>query len=196
MTKQETTSTNNVLSAEDNADFKKQTRFVPLLKSTKFNRTNITVTIPIQTGTFNNQKDTSSILKLKKDGGMFDRIDHDISGWEFDNNPTYKGCEVVTGVIDKFINDIKHGDIINESKMLGRYRNYNIWEAELLANELVKSGAINQKGKGVIIYLTETKDGIPCKLDVWCDCSDNIEVYVGKVRTNNECTTNYGVLSK
>lgn len=164
-------------------------------ESTKFQRTDITVSVPAQTGTFNNQKDTSSILKLKKDGGLFDYIDGDISGWEFDNNPTYEGCEAASGAVDKFLQNINHRDIIAEGQLLQCHKKYNMWQAQLLANKLVEARAINTRNRGVIIYLTETINGTACRLDVWLDGDGDVRVSVSRVFPVNGYDAGDGVLS-
>lgn len=195
MQTQDLISAYNALIPAEQAIFQKETGLIPVPKSTKFQRTNIVVAVPAQTGTFNNKKNTSSILKLKKDGGLFDVIDGDISGWEFDNNPIYEGCEATSGVVDKFINDIKHRDIIAEGQMLKTHKKYNMWQAQLLANELVKAGAINEKNRGVIIYLTETINATSCWLDVWLNGDGRVGVNVDKVRSDSEFSAGRGVLS-
>lgn len=185
----------NALTPAEQAMFQQETKLVPIPVSTKFQRTDITVSVPAQTGTFNNQKDTSLILKLKKDGGLFDYIDHDISGWKFDNNPIYEGCEATSGSVDKFLQNINHRDIIAEGGMLQSHKKYNMWQAQLLANELVKSGTINVKNRGVVIYLTETINDIDCRLSVWLSDGGDVEVIVNKVNPDNEFNAGYGVLS-
>ena len=78
--------------------------------------------------------------------------------------------------------------------MLQTHLQVNLLQGALLAIELVKSGAINEKGKGVIIYLTETKDGVSCRLFVWRN-DDGVRVFVDEVVPDSEYSTGHGVLS-
>lgn len=174
-------------------EFQKQTGLIPRPVSTKFQRTNITVSCPGQTDYFTQ----TDIFKMLENSGVIDIIDDEIEGLDFDDNPKkeYKGCKAVFGVVDKLINDIKHKDIIAEGQMLQTHLQVNLLQGALLAIELVKSGAVNEEGKGIIIYLTETINCVSCRLLVW-RCDDNfVRVDMSEMCPNDEYGAGDGVLS-
>lgn len=184
----------NALSPIDQEKFRKSLNLVLKPQSTKFQKTNLIFSIPAQVGTFNNQKDTFSILKLKSNGGLFDSIDPDISNWKFDGDPTYNSCEAFSSTVNILLKNISHAYIIQEARLFGVYRRYNMWQAQLLSNEIVKAGLINQKGKGVIIYLSEEKDDACCMLYISCSDDGKIKIRINKVHAESDYKSGDGVL--
>ncbi len=174
--------------------FQKQTGLIPRPISTKFQRTNITVSCPGQTDYFTQ----TDIFKMLENSGVIDIVDFDIEGYVFDDNPKkeYKGCKAVSGVVDKLINDIKNKDIITEGQMLQTHLQVNLLQGALLAIELVKAGVVDGKGKGLIIYLNEKINGISYVLNVWSNMNGQVLIHLEGLDPNVDCIAGYGVLSE
>ena len=158
-----------------------------LLPSYLFKRTEIIVTALAQKyeRTITAKEIIPTILKLKKDGGNFDRIGDDITSWDYDGNLTYQTTEEISMVVDKFLEEflekLKHAQIQSEQKRLEIYLPVNIVQGALLVNELVESGYINKNGFEVVIYCNETKDNVPVRLHVFRDDDGDVFVDVSKV---------------
>jgi len=185
----------NALTPAEQAVFQKQTGLILKPKSTKFQRTNIIVSCEANAETYTQ----SDIYKMLVESGQFSKncVDSCIADYRFDGNPnqSYAGCAGVSGIVDKFINDIIQRDIIAEGQIFETYLQVNLLQGALLAIELVKSGAVNEKGKGIIIYLTETINGISSRLGVWNLDNNKVGVSLHDVYLNGECDAGNGVLS-
>ncbi len=160
--------------------------------SEKFTATEISVSTKSSKKTYNVKKDIKELLATKEEGGLFDYRDNDIINWF--GNVNFTPDKPAIGKVQRFRQNIAHRDIIAEGQKLGVYQEYDIVEALLLAGELVKAGAIEEKGKGIIIYLSNKKDGVSCRLDVWRNDDGFLEVGVRRVDPDRECGAGRGVL--
>jgi hypothetical protein len=162
--------------------------------SEKFESTEITISTTPSGNTFNIKNDIKKLLATREEGGLFDHRDGDITGWFGDVN--FTDNEAVTGKVQIFKNAITYRDIIAEGENLGIYEEYELGQALLLANELVKAGAIEKKGCGVIIYLKNRKNGNRCHLFVWRHDNGKFGVDALKVDLglNLEWLAGHGVL--
>lgn len=160
--------------------------------SEKFDATEFVVTTTPSGNTYNIKNDIKKLLPTKAEGGLFDYRDGDIAGWFGDVN--FTDSEAVTGKVQLFKNAITHRNIIAEGENLGIYQEYELGHALLLANELVKAGAIEKRGYGVIIYLKNRKNDTRCRLYVWRYGRGELRVYVSRVSLDDEWFAGDGVL--
>lgn len=160
--------------------------------SEKFISSDIIVRVVPELVTYNVKRDIKQLLATKEEGGLFDYRDGDIVGWF--GNVDFENAGAVSGRIQRFRNSITHRDIIAEGKNISIYREYDIVEALLLANELVKAGAIEERGKGIIIYLSNKKDGVSCRLGVWRCGDGGLGARVSRVGPDGEWGAGCGVL--
>ena len=116
----------------------------------KFTPTDIVVSTIPSGKTYNLATDRKQLIGIKAEGGLFDSIhlDDDLFG-----DITFTDDEAVSGRVQTFDQPMIQGDIIAEGQRLKIYQEYHIVQALLLANELVKAGAIEKDGHGVLIFL-------------------------------------------
>jgi hypothetical protein len=128
----------------------------------------------------------------KENGGSFDYVDSDITNWF--GNVSFTSTEAVSGKVQTFKKDMTHSQIIAEGQNMDIYEEYGIGDGLMLAEDLVKIGAINKPGYGVIIYLKERKGDTRYRLDVYRRSDGELEVYVDKVYLGGQWDAGYGVL--
>lgn len=142
---------------------------------------------------FNVKRDLKKFLALKSDGGKLDWLDDDIIGWF--GKVTIKGRKnKIVSNIYRFLKNLTHQSIINTGKKFDIYKKYNLFDAIELASKLIDAGEVNEKGKGIIIYLEEEHDGNPCRLNVFRSDVGKFSVFVNEVNPVGECVAGSGVL--
>jgi hypothetical protein len=136
--------------------------------------------------------DRKSLIGTKEEGGLFDWVDPDIAKWFPD--VVFTDNEETSGQVQLFKNNMKHREIIAEGESLGIYEEYELGYALFLVNELVKAGAIEKKGYGVIIYLKNRKNDNRYRLFVYRRDGGGLEVRINKVGPVYEWHAGDGVL--
>ncbi len=129
-----------------------------------------------------------------KDRGITDIwIDPGITRW-------FEGVEVSRLVADpsrllRFVNEITHAKIVEECNKLNAYQEFDLSDGIQRATALVATGEIDQKNnRGVIIYLTNRRDGIPCRLFVWRREDGQLILRVRKAYRTNQWRIGHGTL--
>lgn len=160
--------------------------------SEKFDPATFVVSTTPTQKTYTIGTDRKKLISTKEEGGLFDWVDPDIAKWFPD--VIFTDTEPVSGKVQLFKNNIKHRDIIAEGENLGIYEEYELGAGLLLANELVKAGAIEKRGYGVIICLKNRKNDTRCRLDVYRRGDGRLHVRVNGVNPGNEWGAGDGVL--
>lgn len=120
-------------------------------------------------------------------------IDDDITGWF----PDEKVAETIAGPsrLLRFVESITHAKIIDGCKQLNAYQEYDLSDAITRATQLVAAGELDKKDNtGIIIYLTNRKNGTPCRLDVWRNDDGKLDLHVFEVIPDSEWGAGNGVL--
>ncbi len=95
----------------------------------------------------------------------------------------------------RFMKSITHAKIIDGCKQLNAYQEYDLSDGIERATALVVAGELDKKDNtGIIIYLTNCKDGTPCRLGVWRYGDGELRLGVSKVNPDYEWNAGYGVL--
>lgn len=160
--------------------------------SEKFEPTDFIVSTTPSNETYTIGKDLKKLIATKEDGGVFDWIDGDITDWFGD--VSFTDTESVSGKVQLFKNSITHHNIIGEGENLDIYQEYELGHALLLVTQLVKAGAIEKKGYGVIIYLKNQRNGNRYGLNVYRLGDGKLRVYIYRVNLVNEWHAGRGVL--
>lgn len=160
--------------------------------SEKFEPTDFVVSTTPSGDAFNIKKDIKKLLPTKEEDGLLDYRDSDIVSWFGD--VTFTDTEAVSGRVQLFKSNITHRDIIAEGENLGIYQEYELGHALLLANELVKAGAIEKPGYGLIIYLKNRKGDNRDRLDVWRGDDGRLRVGISSVGLDDGWDAGDGVL--
>lgn len=145
----------------------------------KFTPTDIIVSTAPSGKTYNLAADRRQLICTKAEGGLFDWVDLDIESLFGDI--TFTDDKAVSGRVQLFNQVITHGDIIAEGEHLRVYQEYDIVQGLLLANELVKAGAIEKRGYGVLIYLKNRNHGDHYHLRVFRSDDGKLGVHVFEV---------------
>lgn len=120
-------------------------------------------------------------------------IDGDITRW-FPNEKVSKTIAGPSRLL-RFMESITHAKIIDGCKQLNAYQEYDLSDGIERATALVVAGELDKKDNtGIIIYLTNCKDGTPCRLVVWRDDDGELGLDVRKVDPDSECDAGGGVL--
>ncbi len=130
----------------------------------------------------------------KENGGLFDYVDGDISSNSWFGNVTFTSTESISGKVQTFKNDMTHSQITAEGQNMDIYEEYGIGDGLMLAEDLVRIGAINKPGYGVIIYLKEKKGDTRSRLNVYRNSDGKLEVNVDGVGPGDRWDAGYGVL--
>ena len=132
--------------------------------------------------------------KTAHEKGMDDvYIDDDITDWF----PKEKVSQNVAGDsrLLRFVNSITHANIIGTAYQLNAYQEYDLSDAIQRATALVAAGELDKKDNtGIIIYLTNRKDHVPCRLLVWRYAGGLLYLNVRQVLPDNEWIASDGVL--
>ncbi len=120
-------------------------------------------------------------------------IDSDITGW-FPNEKVSKTTAGDSRLL-RFVKDITHANIISNAKQLNAYQEYDLSDAILRATALVTAGELDEKNnRGIIIYLTNRKNDVPCRLLVWRVDGGQLVLHVRRVALDNKWHAGDGVL--
>lgn len=130
----------------------------------------------------------------KENGGLFDYVDGDISSNSWFGNVTFTSTEAVSGKVQAFKKDMTHSQIIAEGQNMDIYEEYGIGDGLMLAEDLVRIGAINKPGYGVIIYLKERKGDTRCRLNVYRISDGELRVNINEVDPDDQWNAGSGVL--
>lgn len=142
---------------------------------------------------FNVKRDLSKIVALKAYGGKLDYLDDEIIKWF--GKVTVKGRkEKVVAFVYRFLKNLHHRDIIATGEKFKIYRRYNIFDALTITAQLVDAGEIEERGKGVFIYLEEERDGSLCLLGVWRNGAGELRLFVLKVYSGSEWNAGSGTV--
>jgi hypothetical protein len=96
----------------------------------------------------------------------------------------------------RFVNAITHADIIDNCKQLNAFQEFDLGDGIKRATALVAAGELDKKdNSGIIIYLTNRKDGTPCRLDVWRRDGGELVLDVYEVDLGDESDAGNGVLA-
>lgn len=132
--------------------------------------------------------------KTAKDLGITNIwIDPDITGWFGDVTVS----DVIAGPsrLLRFVNAITHTKIIDGCKQLNAYQEYDLGDAITRATQLVAAGELDlQNNRGVIIYLTNRRDGKSCRLHVWRHEGGRLDLYVYRVYPDYGWNAGHGTL--
>ena len=120
-------------------------------------------------------------------------IDPDITGW-FPKEKVSQNAAPDSRLI-RFVNSITHASIIDGAKQLNAYQEHDLSDAIQRATQLVTAGELDKKDNtGIIIYLTNRKDGTPCRLGVWRFDVGRLSLHVNGVNLVSERSAGDGAL--
>lgn len=128
---------------------------------------------------------------------VFDYVDPDILN-DFPKSVKQESSNFTGSTsVTRFKKEISHRDIIECEKVAGSYQEFTVTEGIRKAIELVKNGEIEERGKGVIIYLsTRNSSGNFCRLDVCRNSDGELGLYVYGLYLGGVWSLGCGVLSK
>lgn len=122
-------------------------------------------------------------------------IDSYIKTWFKEDEVNQEPFLGISTSVHRFSTIISHRKIIAERKQAGDYLEVGLVEGITLVTELIRNNEV-QKGRGIIIYLTNTRSGDQCRLYVSRDDDGKLLVSVDEVDLDRTCLDGSGVVRK
>jgi hypothetical protein len=156
------------------------------------------ITLKPTTNEFNVKRDLKKFWASKSKGGNLGyinlgHIDDNIIGW-FGKNTIKRRKQKIVSNVYRFSKDLTHQSIIDTGKKFDIYKKYNLFDAMELASKLIDNDEIEQKGKGIIIYLEEEYKGNPCWLYVWRHGDGRLCMNLDEISPDRVCEAGNGVI--
>ena len=159
----------------------------------KFRTSGMRVSFISNTETYIVNRDMGRWIVHKDQGGPFIFIDEDITSRFKNISFTGPRHSVTSGQIQYFEEIMTHGEVIEEAKRIGIYKEYHIVEALRLGGLLTSAGEI-LPGMNVFFYLENIVDGQKGRLSIYVGMDGFARTDWGGVSLTTKLKTTYGAL--